>query len=323
MPVTSGLLLVLGLVTLVVGAEGVVRAGTRLAARLGIPSVVVGITVISVGTSAPELAVGIDAALRDAGSLAVGNIAGTNMVNLLLILGLSAAIRPIAMSRQTTRLDVPAMAVAALALVVLCLDRELSRLDGLLLFALAVAYTGVVVRLSLRHRAANRAPAAAREATVSRRGVARGVACDVALLLLGIGVVVLGADWLVRAASELARELGVSDAVIGLTIVAIGTSAPELATTLVATVRDNRDLAIGNLIGSSVYNIALILGLTAFFVPLDVNEDLVRIDLPLMAGVVLLCLPVFRSARRVSRVEGVVFVVAYLAYLAYLLVART
>nr|WP_281496949.1 calcium/sodium antiporter [Ornithinimicrobium sp. F0845] len=313
----------MGLVTLVVGAEAVVRAGTQLAGRLGIPPIVVGITVVSVGTSAPELAVGIDASLRDVGALAVGNIAGTNMVNLLLILGLSAAIRPIAMGAQTFRLDVPAMALAALALVAMSLDGEISRLDGLLLLVIAVAYTAIVVQLSLRQRAANRAQVITKEWMPSRRRVAGQVGADLAVLLLGIAVIVLGADWLVRGASWLARDLGVSHALIGLTVVAIGTSAPELATTLVSTVRNNREIAIGNLIGSSVYNIAFILGVTVLVAPISIGGELVRVDLPLMAAVALLCLPVFRTGRRVSRTEGVVFVVLYLAYLAYLVVART
>lgn len=320
---TSELLILLGLVTLVLGAEAVVRSGTQLAGRLGIPPMIIGITVVSVGTSVPELAVGIDASLRGAGALAVGNIAGTNMVNLLLILGISAVIRPIAMGAQTFLLDVPAIAVAALALVAMSLDGEISRLDGVVLLVVAVAYTAIVVRLSLRERAANRTEVVAEERLPSSGRVAGRVGADMAVLLFGIAVIVLGADCLVRGASSLARDLGVSDALIGLTVVAIGTSAPEFATTIVSTLRQNRDIAIGNLLGSSVYNIAFILGATVLVAPISIGGELVRVDLPLMAAVALLCLPVFRSGRQVSRPEGIVFIVLYLAYLTYLLVART
>lgn len=317
------LLMVVGLAALVMGAELLVRGGSRLAGRLGIPPVVIGLTVVSIGTSTPELAVGVDAARQGVGSLAVGAIAGTNIVNLLLILGLSAAIRPLALRAQTFRFDLPAMVVAAAVLLVLVRDRELTSGDGVVLLVLAAAYTAAIIALAARESAAIREEFAAEFSAPSAAHRVRGVIFEVVALFGGMAVVVVGADWLVDGASALALSLGVSDAVVGLTIVAIGTSAPELVTTVVSTVRGERDIAIGNLIGSSVYNIALILGVSALTAPIAVNDTLVRVDLPLMTAVVVLCVPVFVSGRRVSRGEGVAFVLAYLGYLGYLLVART
>lgn len=311
------LLVALGLTTLVLGAELLVRGGSALALRLGIPPIVVGLTIISIGTSLPELAIGIDAAQRGAGPLAVGNIAGTNLVNLLLILGLSAAMVPLAIGLRTIYFEVPVVAGVALLVLLLALDGELSLPDGLVLLAVAVVYTLVVVLLAVRD------PDRGRVEAMSDGTSAPGVLRSGLLLVVGLAVVVVGADWLVRGAVDLATDLGVSEVVIGLTVVAIGSSAPELVTTILSTVRGERDIAIGNLLGSSVYNLALILGTTAVVAPLEVTRDLIRVDLPLMAFVAVLLIPVFASGRRVSRAEGVAFVVAYVLYLAVLLAVRT
>lgn len=309
------LLVVVGLATLVLGAELLVRGGSAVAARLGIPPLVIGLTVVSIGTSLPELAIGVDAALRDAGPLAVGNIAGTNIVNLLLILGLSAAIAPLAIAVRTIRFEVPVVAAVSVLVLVLALDGSLSRGNGILLVAIALLYTAAVVLLAVRDPA--------RTAVDDRPEREGRLVVDVAILVAGLVVVVVGADWLVRGAVELAASLGVSEAVIGLTVVAIGSSAPELVTTVVSTLRGDRDIAVGNLIGSSVYNLALILGITSWVAPLEVTQDLIRVDLPLMAFVAILLLPVFASGRRVSRAEGIAFVAAYVLYLGVVLTVRT
>lgn len=309
------LLVVVGLAALVVGAELLVRGGAAVAARLGIPPLVIGLTVVSIGTSLPELAIGVDAALRDAGPLAVGNIAGTNIVNLLLILGLSAAIAPLAIAVRTIRFEVPVVAAVSVLVLVLALDGSLSRGNGILLVAIALLYTAAVVALAVRDPA--------RTAVDDRPEREGRLVVDVAILVAGLAVVVVGADWLVRGAVELAASLGVSEVVIGLTVVAIGSSAPELVTTVVSTLRGDRDIAVGNLIGSSVYNLALILGITSWVAPLEVTQDLIRVDLPLMAFVAILLLPVFASGRRVSRAEGTAFVAAYVLYLGVVLTVRT
>lgn len=327
------LLILAGLIGLVVGAEVLVRGGSAIATRLGVSPLLIGLTVVSIGTSLPELAVGIDAARLGAGPLAIGNIAGTNIVNLLLILGLSAAMIPLALGRQTVRLDLPVMVGSALLVLLLSLNGSLSRVDGVLLLAVAIIYTAVVIRIELRSRASaaqplpTASPPASPDAAATAPDVTDPEPTDplwraILLLLGGIALVVFAADWLVGGAIRIASDLGVSEAFIGLTIVAIGTSAPELVTTIVSTIRGNRDLAIGNLVGSSVYNVTLILGASALVMPLEVTDELIRIDLPLMAAVALLCVPVFLTGRRVSRLEGIAFVLAYVVYLAVLIAFR-
>lgn len=320
-------LFAIGLAVVVVGAELVLRGGTQVALIFRIPPIVIGLTVVSIGTSTPELAVGITAANQGHGPLALGNIAGTNIVNILLILGLSALIRPLPTRSDSVKLDVPVMIGSAFALILMCADGELTRTEGLLMLSGAVVYTVALVSLSRRQGLAMReefaqafGPQTPRDGTTTRNLAWHG-----GMLIAGMMLCVLGAQWLVEGASAIARAQGVSDAFIGLTIVAIGTSAPELVTTLLATIRNERDVAIGNLIGSSVYNILAILGLTALLAsrPLEVTDEILLVDLPLAAIVALVCLPVFRTDRRVSRPEGAAFVLAYLAYLTSLIVLRT
>ncbi len=313
-----------GLIVLVIGAELLVRGGSALAERLSIPPVIVGLTFVAIGTSAPELAIGIEAARQGNGGLAVGNVVGTNTVNLMLILGISAVLLPLTLTRDTMRLDLPAMLFAAGTLLVLSLDGSLSRIDGLVLIGVGFIYSAALVRSAVRQSAAARA-AAADAAEEKPRRSRLGMLYEAAMLAGGIAIVVVGAEWLVDGGVTVARIWGVSDAFIGLTIVAIGTSAPELVTTIVSTIRKERDIAIGNLLGSSTYNIAFILGV-ACLVPADgmpMPGELLLIDIPVMVAAVLVCVPVFLSGHRVSRIEGGAFVAAYALYLAYLLIART
>lgn len=314
---TAVLLVAAGLALLIVGAEVLVRGASALAAALGVPPVVVGLTVISVGTSAPELAIGIDSALNDAGPLAIGNVAGTNIVNLLLVLGLSAAIAPLAITVPTIRRDLPMMAVIGVLLLALCWDGTLSRLDGAVLLAIAVGYTILIVVQ------ARRDPVAVEIAQDEIRRPQGKTWMHALLTVVGLAVIVVGADLMVSGAVDLSRSFGVSEAVIGLTVVAIGTSAPELVTTLVSTFRGERDMAIGNLIGSSTYNIGLVLGGSALVAPLGVTPELIHVDLPVMVGVMLLCIPVFLTGRRMSRIEGIGFVLGYAVYLGLLIAFRT
>ncbi|MCQ9384195.1 calcium/sodium antiporter [Brevibacterium sp. 50QC2O2] len=347
--------LLIGLIALIGGAELVVRSGSKIASRLGIPPIVIGLTVVSIGTSAPELAVGIDAIHAGTGSLAIGNIAGTNVVNILLLLGLSAALLPLPLDRQTLRLDLPTIVVASLLFWALAADGTLSTFDGAVLFASALAYTALLIVYVRRQRAAGAGPEIAHtEAEVSagldaRTGPVPLVPAapgdkaiptaartrttnagrwylpgQLVLLAIGLFVIVKGADWLVGGAEELARAAGVSDAFIGLTIVAIGTSAPELATTLLSTIRGERDIAIGNLIGSSTFNLTLVLGVSLLVTPGTVHIDptLVSLDIPIMVAVAVLCIPVFLTGRRISRTEGFLFIAAYAVYLGFLIATR-
>lgn len=315
----------LGIVALIAGAELIVRGGVQVAARLGVPPIVIGLTIVAIGTSTPELAVGVKAALGGAGSLAVGNIAGTNIVNILLILGGSALIAPLALDTQTIRFDLPIMTVVALTLLAMAWDGALTRTEGAVLLAAACAYTVAIVVAAGRESRSTKAQFAREYEAPRHQRPADDTLRGAAALLAGIVVIVLGSDWLVDGAVAFAQAAGVSDAFIGLTIVAIGTSTPELATTLVGTLRNNRDIAIGNLLGSSIYNILLILGVTTLApsMPLQIEPDLARIDIPVMTAVALACIPVFRSGQHISRTEGALFVGAYLVYVLYLVVTRT
>src|SRR5262245_11581164 len=277
---TNALLVAGGLVALIVGAEVLVRAGSGLATWLGIGPMMIGLTVVSLGTSVPELAVGIDAVVSGSPSLAVGNVVGANLVNLLLILGLSAALVPIALDAPTLRFDLPAMIVAALLLYLLSFDGKLTRPDGVILVLAATAYTVGRVRASRREASKPHEGASHNVADASHHGPLR----QVMLLVVAIVVVVIGAELLVDGAVSSARSLGVSDAIIGLTIVALGTTAPEFVTTIVSTMRGERDIAIGNLVGSSIYNICAILGITVVVAPhgVPVPDDVLAADLGLL-----------------------------------------
>src|SRR5262245_30226943 len=318
---SNALLIVGGLVALILGAEMLVRAGTGLASWLGIRPMMIGLTVVSLGTSVPELAVGIDAAVGGSPGLAVGNVVGANLINFLLILGLSAALVPIALDRPTLRFDLPAIVAAALLLCVLSIDGELTRPDGIILLLGAVTYTGALVKVGRRETAgaAEDSPDIAGAADRHRPGR------QALLLLVAIVVVVIGAELLVNGAESSAQSLGVSDAIIGLTIVAFGTTAPELVTTIISTVRGDRDLAIGNLIGSSVYNICAILGLTVIVAPhgVPVPDEVLAADLGLLVAAAAAAVPVFLTGKRISRIEGAVFVAGYVTYLTWLLLTRT
>lgn len=314
-----------GLALLVYAAELIVRHGVALALALGVKPIVIGLTFVAVGTSAPELAVGTIAALGGNGALAVGNIAGTNVVNLLLILGLSALLRPLPLHRRTVRTDLPVLVAATAAMTLLAWDGKLSRLDGGLLLGAAAGYTLLIIRHSRGEARAVKAEYTEMYggdgARVGRAETA-GWQLNAVYLAAGIALSILGGHWLVAGAVELARAWGLSEAVIGLTIVAIGTSAPELVTSIVGTLRNERDVVVGNLLGSCVYNILFILGLTCTLPAngIAVAREFLAFDIPFTAAVALLCVPVFVTGRKVSSMEGGLFLVLYGAYLCYLLV---
>ncbi|HEX5782622.1 MAG TPA: calcium/sodium antiporter [Solirubrobacteraceae bacterium] len=313
---SSALLIVAGLAGLLLGADLLVRGGSALATHLGVRPIVIGLTVVALGTSLPELAIGIDAVREESPGLAVGNIVGTNLVNILFILGLSALILPIAFERRTLRFDLPAMTAACLGLWLLALDGSLSRVDGTILCVGGVAYTAGIIWTSRRESASVAADYESHAERTTRRGLLlRGLA-----LIAGIGLVLAGAEFLVDGAIDVARSLEVSEATIGLTVIAIGTSAPELVTTLTSTLRGDREIAVGNLLGSTVYNVALILGITVLVAPteLEVQEEVIAADLLVLAVVAVVTVPVLLSGHRISRLEGGAFVAAYLGYLVWL-----
>lgn len=319
--------LLAGIAALIGGSELLTRGGTRVAVRLGISPLIIGLTIVALGTSTPELAVGIDSSLQGKGAIAIGNITGANIFNILFILGLSALIDPLTLKLQTLRFDLPCMLAAALILLALSRDGALSRANGAILISFGFFYTIAVAylaRLENRHAHAEFIKEFGLEAK-RQNFTAASTAASVISLFCGIVIVVLGADWFVDGAVNLARMLKVSDTFIGLTVVTLGTSAPELVTTIVGSLRKERDIAVGNLLGSSVYNVFAILGTTCAIspIPVPVSPNVIHIDLPLMAAVAIFCIPVFTTGRRVTRLEGAAFVALYLAYLAYLVLFRT
>ena len=320
----AALWIIIGLVLLTGGAELVVRGGGRLATLVGISPLVVGLTVVAIGTSSPELAIGIDSARSGAGALALGNVAGSNIVNVLLVLGLTAAIAPIAVHTRVIRIDLPVMVGASVVVVLMALDGHLGAVEGAALFLAAVLYTVAVVRTSRDEDPAVVAEFEAELPVETERSAGR-IATLLAMTLGGIAVILVGAELLVDGATDAATALGVSDAFIGLTVVALGTSAPELATAIVAAVRSEPDIAVGNVLGSCIYNLLLVLGVTALAAPggLEVPQNVAHVDLPVALGAAVLCVPVLLTGRRVSRTEGAAFMSLYAAYMCVLLLTRS
>lgn len=309
-----------GLGALVLGADVLVRGAARLALGWGLSPLVIGLTVVAFGTSAPELAVSVGAAFNGRTDIALGNVVGSNIFNILGILGLSALILPLAVNVQIIRQEVPVMIGASLMLALLALDGEIGLADGALLFGLLIAYTGfLVVQSRKTGTAADDAEFAADigDATATRPLL------SAAMVAGGLVLLVAGAQALVVAATSFARELGLSELVIGLTIVAVGTSLPELATSIMAALRGQRDIAVGNIIGSNIFNILGCLGLTALVAGggVPVAASVLRFDLWVMLAASLACLPIFITGRSIARWEGVVLLSYYAAYTVYLLLA--
>jgi cation:H+ antiporter len=310
-----------GLILLVVGAEVLVRGAAKLAAQFGIPPLIIGLTVVAFGTSAPETAVSVQAALDGSGDLAIGNVIGSNIANILLILGVTALIAPLVVSRQLVRLDVPIMIGASLVTYALACDGSLSRLDGALLFAGVLGYTGFLIFNSLRDKNSNPDDEFAAEFGLDKAPKPYASAINLALIIAGLVLLVSGSNFLVHGATELARALGLSELVIGLTVVAIGTSLPELATSVMAALKGERDIAVGNIVGSNIFNLLCVLGLASMVSPqaIAVAANALQFDFPVMIAVAIACLPIFFNGYAINRWEGGVFVVYYAIYTAYLI----
>ena len=313
-----------GLAALVVGAEFLVRGASRLALSFGISPLVVGLTIVAFGTSAPEMAVSAGAVLNGQTGLAMGNVVGSNIFNVLFILGLSALIAPLVVHVQLIRQEVPILIGASLLLLILSLDGRISLLDGGLFFGLLLAYTVFLVVQSRRETQAAQAEFDAELHAPPAGAWDARLPVQIALIVAGLGLLVLGSDWLVTSAVAFAQALGVSDLVIGLTIVAAGTSMPEVATSVAAALKGERDIAVGNVVGSNTFNILGCLGLSGLVAGsagLAVAPSLLAFDIWVMLAVALACLPIFLSGREIARWEGAVFLGYYAAYVSYLLLA--
>jgi cation:H+ antiporter len=321
---TTLALFLIGLILLIAGAELLVRGASRLAVGFGISPLVVGLTVVAFGTSSPELAVSIGAGLSGQADIALGNVIGSNIFNVLFVLGASALVGGLVVSQQLIRLDVPLMIGVALLPVLLGLDGRIAPLEGGLLFAGIVVYIAFAIRQSRKENIAVQAEYAAE---VGKNGstAARQVIRNVVFVVAGLALLVLGARWLVNGAVSIARALGLSELIIGLTIIAAGTSMPEVATSIIASLRGERDIAVGNVVGSNIFNILAVLGLTAALAPsgVAVPAAALRFDLPFMVAVAVACLPIFFTGYRIARWEGALFLAYYLAYTLYLILDAT
>jgi cation:H+ antiporter len=305
-----------GLAALYLGAEWLVRGSGRLARRLGVSALIVGLTVVAFGTSGPELVVSAFAAGRGEGDVAIGNVIGSNIFNSLAILGVTAMLFPIAVQRTLIVRELPIMIAATLLLPLLVLDGVLARVDAALLIALFATYLAVTIWLARREPAIDpNAEALDRELLASPDPVRARVLPSLGLVLVGLLALVGGARLLVDASLAFARAAGVSELVIALTIVAAGTSLPELATSTVAALRREADIAIGNIIGSNVFNLFAVLGFAGAIRPLPVNAELLRFEIPFMIVASLLLLPLAFTARRLDRWEGALLLLGYAVFL--------
>lgn len=321
---TIWLFLLLGLVVLVVGADLLVRGSSQLAFRFGISPLVIGLTVVAFGTSSPELAVSIQSGLAGQADIALGNVVGSNIFNVLAVLGVAALISPLIVKQQLVQFEVPLVVGLSVLILIMAKDGYIGTLDGLLLTGGLIAYSVFAIWQSRRESAEVQSEYA-NEIDKGSTGWLARLPAQIVCILVGLGLLVLGATWLVDSAVAIARSLHISEMVIGLTIVAAGTSFPELATSVVAAIRGEGDIAVGNVIGSSIFNLLGILGVASLVTPggLSVAPALVNFDIPVMIAVAFACLPIFASGHRIERWEGAMFLGYYAVYLAYLVLATT
>jgi cation:H+ antiporter len=318
------ILFLVGLAFLVAGAEALVRGAARLASAMGISPLVIGLTVVAFGTSSPELAVSVQAGLSGQVDISLGNVLGSNIFNVLFILGLSAAIAPLIVSQQLVRLDVPIMIGTAVLVLLLGIDGTISRLDGAV-FVLG-GFTYRVLLIYLSRKTSN----ALEEKHAENFGKSKTkshlqVITNVGFIIGGLALLVLGSRWLVHGAVAIAKAIGIGELIIGLTIVAAGTSLPEVATSVIASIRGERDIAVGNVVGSNIFNILVVLGLSSLFAPdgIKVSTAVIRFDIPVMVAVSIACLPIFFTDSIIARWEGILFLGYYIAYTLYLMLAST
>jgi len=312
-----------GLALLVKGADYLVQGAGKLATLAGISPLVVGLTVVAFGTSSPELAVSIKANFTEQSGISVGNVIGSNITNILLILGLAATITPLRVSQKLVRMDVPIMIGISILLLFFSLDRELGKLDGCLLLLGGILYTTYLLIQSRRNHSS---PEELTEELTEEFDVIpqekslREWVVNLGLFIIGFIMVVWGSDWLVFGATTIASSLGVSELVIGLTVVALGTSLPELATSITASLKGETDIAVGNVIGSNIFNILIVLGTAGIFAPsgVEISAAAINLDIPIMIAVAIACLPIFFTDNLISRWEGIFFWLYYIVYTLFL-----
>jgi cation:H+ antiporter len=302
--------LLFGLVLLYFGAEWLVKGSSRIALRHGVSSLVVGLTVVAFGTSAPELVVSLKAGFTGLYDISLGNVIGSNIFNIVVILGISAMIQPMKVNLKVLKMDMPVLLAVTFILIFFLRDNAISRIEGLLLFGGIVFYTVNTIRMGKKEGLALAAVAENKEI----KSCEGSVLTDILFTVSGLALLVGGSHFFVKGAIDLARAFNVSDAIIGLTIVAAGTSLPELATSVVAAIRKEEDIAIGNIVGSNIFNILAILGITGSLVPLQ-SSGIGMVDLAFMAGTAVVLLPLMRTGFKISRIEGFILLATYGGYI--------
>jgi cation:H+ antiporter len=317
---TTIIVFVVGLGLLILGAESLVRGASRLAAVMGVSPLVIGLTIVAFGTSSPELVVSIQSSIIGQSDIALGNVVGSNIFNVLFILGISALIVPLTVSQQLVRLDVPIMISVSVLTLVFSYSGRISTIEGIILLMGVVIYTSFLIFQSRREGVVQQEYI--QEFGIHNGNKMRGLAINIVLIAGGLLLLVIGSRWFLNGSVSLARSFGVSDLVIGLTLVAAGTSLPEVATSVVASIRGERDIAVGNVVGSNVFNILAVLGLSAIFAPggINVSSSALHFDIPVMIAVAVACLPIFFTGNIIARWEGALFFCYYLAYTAYLII---
>ncbi|MFK7768090.1 MAG: calcium/sodium antiporter [Mariniblastus sp.] len=313
-------LVIAGLATLLVGGELLLRGATKIAAFFGMSNLMIGLTIVSLGTSAPEAAICIDAALSGNAEIALGNIIGSNIANVLLILGLTAVIIPIVVHRKIIQREIPIMIACSLLFLLVVLDGELSRIDGMILLTGMITFFVWQFLSSMEEpdlNQENQEPESADPDANSESG--SGFIFSIIFILLGMGMLWFGAGWLVQGATSLASSFGVSELVIGLTVVAIGSSAPEIVTSLMAAKRGFPEMAIGNVVGSNIANLLLVGGTTAVISKnIVVPAPAMEFDIPFMIVASLACLPILATGHKISRWEGALFLCCFILFTVFL-----
>jgi len=311
---------IIGLIVLIFGADLLVRGASKLAAAAGIPPLVIGLTIVAIGTASPEIAVSLQAASLGQGSLTLGNVLGSNIFNILFVLGVTALVAPIIIAEQLIRLDAPIMVGVSLLSFILVMDGKLGMFDGIILITAFLAYTTFALRQS-RKESEKVHKEYAQEFADTEKHTAWNATKNILFMVIGLGLLVLGARWLVDSATTMAKAIGISELVIGLTIVAVGTSLPEVVTSIIAVLKGESDIAVGNAIGSNIFNLLGVLGLSGVLAPdgITVAYQVLTFDFLVMVFVALVCMPVFYVDDNVSRGEGMLFLSYYILYTAYLI----
>ncbi len=312
------LLFIAGLVILILGADLLVRGASRLAAAFGVSPLVIGLTIVAIGTASPEVAVSLQAAANGQVDLTLGNVLGSNIFNILFILGITSIVAPIVIAEQLIRKDAPILLGISMLSFVLAFDGNLGAMDGAILLLLLVVYMVFALKQNESRKVQKEY---AEEYAQKEPRTTRNSIINIVFILIGLGLLVLGSNWLVDSAVRIAKSLGVSELVIGLTIVAVGTSLPEVATSVIAALKGESDIAVGNAVGSNIFNLLGVLGIGALVSPAGilVSQRVLQFDLPVMVFVALLTLPVFYIDSRISRIEGGLLFSYYVVYMIYVI----